>query len=226
MDGSRLGILTLLQNQPDSTAGQLARHLGLAQGGVRRHLDILQRDGLVIYRVVKRKTGRPAFVYSLTEAGQESLPKGYQTLLSRFLHTLPKLNSEDLRSPTTDGTVASLFSQMARDVADANKNRFAGKPLPGRLAALLDILKEERFNPDVEYTPEGILVRLHNCPYRSVAMENPSVCAFDAELIATVLDSPVVRQECINRCDRRCVYFVSPVKKSDSQDQKDLVGAI
>ena len=54
MEGTRLGILTLLQRQ-SATVDQLRTELGLAAATVRRHLDILQRDRLVTFQAVRRK---------------------------------------------------------------------------------------------------------------------------------------------------------------------------
>ena len=70
MEGTRLGILTLLQHQT-ATVDQLSTKLGLASPTVRRHLDILQRDRFVTFQAVRRKQGRPEHAYSLTEEGHE-----------------------------------------------------------------------------------------------------------------------------------------------------------
>ena len=58
VDGTRQAIVALLQQSPVSTIEELAQELGMAAASVRRHLDILQRDRLVAYQVVRNKPGR------------------------------------------------------------------------------------------------------------------------------------------------------------------------
>ena len=47
----------------------MAQAMGLASATVRRHLDILQRDHLVSWTEARRQTGRPHYVFFLTENG-------------------------------------------------------------------------------------------------------------------------------------------------------------
>ena len=92
MEGSRLRILRLLQRQEHASVEQLSKEMELASATVRRHLDILQRDQLVSFTQVKKKTGRPEHTYYLTETGQETLPKNYSSLLSRLLEEIRSLD--------------------------------------------------------------------------------------------------------------------------------------
>ena len=45
-----------------------------------------------------------------------------------------------------------------------------------------------------------------NCPFRSVALQNKSVCTFDLNLISTMLDLNVEREQCIHDGDTGCTY--------------------
>ena len=95
MEDVRWQILQLLQSGTAETVEQLLRALGLAPATVRRHLDILQRDGLVTYRLVRKKAGRPEYSYYLTEAGQESLPKDYHRLLGLLVQEMDSVAPPD-----------------------------------------------------------------------------------------------------------------------------------
>jgi predicted ArsR family transcriptional regulator len=48
LSGTRLQIARLLQRDGTDTVESLADKLGLAAATVRRHLDIMQRDGVAI----------------------------------------------------------------------------------------------------------------------------------------------------------------------------------
>ena len=72
----------------------MAKEIGLAPATVRGHLDILQRDRLVDFAEVRQRTGRPGYAFYLTDAGHETLPKGYDVLLGLVVQELDTLTTE------------------------------------------------------------------------------------------------------------------------------------
>ena len=67
--GTRERILVLLRRHGRLSAPRLAELLQLTSVGVRRHLALLERDGLVGSSTEKPRRGRPTAVYRLTDAG-------------------------------------------------------------------------------------------------------------------------------------------------------------
>ena len=68
-ESTRGQIITLLRRS-DLTVEELARALGLTDNGVRAHLTILERDGIVRQRGSVRRSsggGKPAYIYELTQ---------------------------------------------------------------------------------------------------------------------------------------------------------------
>ena len=57
MEGSRLQIQRIFQENGKDSVNGLAGNLGLALGTLRRHLDKLQRHGLVNYVAVRKGKG-------------------------------------------------------------------------------------------------------------------------------------------------------------------------
>ena len=88
MEGSRFRILQQLQKKTNDSVGGLAESMGLAPATIRRHLDILQRDRLVAFEEVRKKTGRPDYSFYLTEDGHQALPKSYDVLLRLLVDEL------------------------------------------------------------------------------------------------------------------------------------------
>ena len=83
-------IVTLLRRSK-STVEDLARALDLTDNGVRAHLGVLERDGIVRQRGSLRRSsggGKPAYVYELTSEGEELFPKAYEPTLGRLLDVL------------------------------------------------------------------------------------------------------------------------------------------
>src|SRR5919197_202454 len=76
--GTRERILVLLRRHGRLSAPRLAGLLDLAPVGIRRHLALLERDGLVTAQVEKPRRGRPTAVYLLTHAGLETFPRHFR----------------------------------------------------------------------------------------------------------------------------------------------------
>jgi len=217
MEGTRLRILQILQKNTNDTVEGLAKGVGLASATVRRHLDILQRDHLVAFSEVRKKTGRPEYSFYLTEDGQEALPKDYSKLLSNVVKQLSELSESDTLGKDGSGILDLVFSRLADEVVKPIKAELAGKGLGERVASLERHLGEQTFLPEMEVVDGTLNIRLMNCPFRSVALESKSVCAFDLNVICSVLDMDVERHDCIHDGDSGCMYTVDLSAEAEKQ---------
>ena len=124
MEGSRLQILKILQKNGKTSVNGLPGNMGLAVGTVRRHLDILQRDGLVNYVAIRKQTGRPENSFYLTDEGQEALPKGYTRLLGLIISELAVLRPEDIEDWGRDKLLGAVFRRLwSRKMKEVNHGR-------------------------------------------------------------------------------------------------------
>src|SRR5918997_3910684 len=83
-------MVTLLRRS-GRTVEELARALGLTDNGVRSHLAVLERDGIVRQRGSVRHGsggGKPAFIYGLTSEAENLFAKAYEPALGRLLDVL------------------------------------------------------------------------------------------------------------------------------------------
>ena len=204
MDGTRLSILNSLQRR-SATVDQLSTELGMAAAAVRRHLEILQRDRLVTFEPVRRKPGRPEHLFALTEEGQEMMPKRYNLLLQRLLHTLTVSANGN-----GDAPAKQLLTLVARSMIEEHRARLPDDEEIDRITLLRRILEDEQFSPSIEETPDGVQVTLHNCPYRGVATHSGVICNLDRALITEVLETPASSTARINQGHPLCTYDTSP----------------
>lgn len=206
MENSRLRLLQLLQQHGRATVDQLARDVGLASATVRRHLDILQRDRLVAFDQVKKKVGRPEYSFYLTESGHEVLPKGYDRLLAGVLHELEVLPGEEVGAHAEESLSRDLLQRLAVETAKRYQVNHSSSDLNQRIALAREALEQESFAPEIELREGSLQVRLCNCPFRSVALENSAVCAYDQALVSALLGAEVVQIRCIRDGDVNCCY--------------------
>ena len=215
-EGSRLRILQLLQRNASDTVEGLAKTIGLAPATVRRHLDILQRDRLVAFGEVRKKTGRPEYSFYLTEDGQEALPKDYDMLLSLLVQELTELTPNDMEGLNGEQLLELVFRRLSDKVCRSYEQDVSGKDLDYRLRTLMKVLTEQDFFPEAEVVDGTFRISLLNCPFRSVALQNKAVCCFDSSLVSAMLDVEVAQEACIREGDTGCMY-VAPVGDRDAR---------
>ena len=206
IEGTRPRILQLLQKNGDGTVESLARAIGLATATVRRHLDILQRDGLVTFKEIHKKAGRPKYSFYLTEQGQETLPKGYDRLLSLMTQELALLTIEDTKTRNGEQILKLIFQRLSERASNEYSADVDGKDLEHRLGTLLHLLQQEDFSPEADILDGILRIRLLNCPYRFAALRNRAICSFDSSLISVILNVDPTLQECIQDGHSCCVY--------------------
>ena len=196
-------ILNILQKKSSVTLNTLVRELDLAVATVRYHLTMLERDRLVVSEKVRQKVGRPYWVYSLSQQGQETFPKKYHRLSSFILTEVKaELGSDGLNT---------LMRRIAQRRLAERALDLAGKSLEERLEILVTVLGEEGFVTTWEQVGGKSLLIQHTCPYQLVVFQHPEVCQLDTELISGAMGVPAERTRCILFGDQVCTFEVKPV---------------
>ncbi|MBT3941492.1 MAG: ArsR family transcriptional regulator [Chloroflexi bacterium] len=195
-------ILELIQNRESETVAGLAEELSLAPATVRRHLDILQRDGMVTFSEIRRGTGRPEFLFSLTERGHENLPKHYSDMLGSLVSKMAALEPGTLDGKSGAEILDNMLTDMAHESVAERGDDGAG------ITRLTEILQEQDFNPEINNDQGKISLSLMSCPFRSVAMNNPQLCSYDMAVISAVASAPVERISCLTEGDPVCKYLI------------------
>ncbi len=112
MSVSRDNILTIIRQNNGVNVDGLAREMQLAPATVRRHLDILERDGLVDHSEVRKPTGRPQYSFHLTEKGHDSVPKDYSRLLNELVSDIKGMSSEALGGRSGDDLLKESLARI------------------------------------------------------------------------------------------------------------------
>jgi predicted ArsR family transcriptional regulator len=197
-ESTRGQIVTLLRRS-GCTVEELARAIGLTDNGVRAHLAVLERDGIVRQRGSVRRSsgsGKPAYVYGLTEQAEDLFPKAYEPALRRLLEVL----SERLGS----GESEALLRSVGRRLAEEHSTRADG----ARLESAVEVLNELGGLAELEEHDGSLVIRGYSCPLAGVTPDHPEVCRMVETLIAELAGVPVHE-----RCDRgerpRCCFEVA-----------------
>ncbi|MDT2193184.1 metalloregulator ArsR/SmtB family transcription factor [Paenibacillus larvae] len=194
-------ILTMLKTSGPFSVSDMAKELGITEMAVRRHLNTLDRDGLLQSKLVRQGMGRPAQVYSLTSQADDLFPKKYQQLTLELLDML----AADLGKEW----VQELFDKRKERMYFSYKLFMEGKTLSDKVSALAKIQNENGYM--VEWEPVGeetYELKEFNCPIAQVANEYEHACACELSLFESLLEAKVERKECLAKGGQCCKYTI------------------
>jgi len=207
--GVRAELLVALKKAQPMTAGELAEQFGLTANALRRHLKVLEEDGLVRYQREVRGVGAPAYAYSLSAAGEALFPRSYVQVLATAL--------DALRAQTGDRAVEAVLEAEWSRLADEAAPVLAALPLEERVPLVAELLTAKGYMAEVE--PASLTLRIHNCAMREIADRFPEACAVEAKFVERLLGVPLVRNAHRRDGCGRCEYGVSGHLSAVQQEQ-------
>ena len=199
-ESTRGRVVTLLR-RANFTVDELARELDLTDNGIRVHLAVLERDGIVRQRGSVRRGsggGKPAYVYELQPEAEDLFPKAYELVLRRLLDVLSERRGEEKAEALLRAVGRRLAEEREVPVDDAR----------ARLDAAVDVLNELGGLAELEESDGGFVIRGYSCPLAGVTPDHPEVCRMVETLISELAGVPARE-----RCDRgerpRCCFEIA-----------------
>ncbi len=179
----RAAIVTELRRVAQAPVAVLAEHLGISEVATRRHLAVLEEEGLIAAQRVPQGRGRPPARYHLTEAADQLFPQRYDRFATDVLDFLEATGG-------SSGVRAFLRWRLDREVHDL-RAAVTAEDLHARLSQLAGALSDAGFDASVHPDGEGFALVQDNCAIGEVARDHPEVCAFEAATFSEVLGTDV-----------------------------------
>ena len=209
MQATRRQILDHLHREHRATVKELAPLLDLTATGVRQHLAVLEREGLVRSESDRGHVGRPAFVYRLTETGEALYPTREDVLATMLM--------EEIRQVAGAEVLQRILRRVADRMAQQNRERVEGRPLGERVEAAAELMREQGGIAYAEEREGEYYLHECTCPYPAVARKNAAVCALEVELVRKLTGGDARLVSSLLRGDRACVYRVRPAAAATSR---------
>ncbi|MEM1610530.1 MAG: helix-turn-helix domain-containing protein [Sulfolobales archaeon] len=200
ISSASLRVLELVAGE-GATAAQIAKILGVRVSAVRKHLEKLEKHGLVRHMFVRKGVGRPRKVYMVTEQGIEALPKLYGEFLLELINRLTSMGLGE--------RVEAVVSSMARDIAlkSASKD----------ITSSIENLNAFGFMGSVRRANGSIEIISRNCPLLKIAKSYYDlICIkFHTEILRNITGSNKIHlAECIVRGDLLCRHRIDVTEQS------------
>ena len=209
MQATRQEILDYLRRNRRATVKELDRHLGLTSTGVRQHLTVLEREGLVDAEEERGRVGRPALVYSLSERGDALYPKRYEQLANVLL--------EEVRELAGAQALQTLLKRVAERFAEPYRAGLEGKSTAERVAAAAQIIRDRGSEAECSKDGDDWLISQYTCPFPKVAGTNSCVCASDVEFVRQLVGADVRLSTSLLRGDRACTFRIRKTQPASAR---------
>jgi predicted ArsR family transcriptional regulator len=217
-DRTRDAVARLILERGPQCAAQLAEQLGLSAAAVRRHLEALVEEGLLVERdprpAAQRGRGRPARTYALTDEGRAAFPHGYDDLATTALRYLRETGGEQAVVAFAEHRAESLARLLEPDVDTA-------EPAPVKAEALAESLSRHGYAATTEAASAGVQVCQHHCPVAHVAAEFPELCEAETRAFERVLGTYVQRLATIAHGDGVCTTHLPTPPNLPTDVRKD-----
>jgi predicted ArsR family transcriptional regulator len=199
---SRGRIVAELRRSGSSSAADLAQCFGLSPNAIRQQLVVLERDGLVVERAVKRGPTKPTLEFSLTPEAEKVFPQNYDKMLSAVLR--------EVRERFGGEGVETIFRNIADRAAGKARDRITGSQPEERVSQLTEVLRDQGVLAEYSLIDGGYALHEHNCPYSAVAKENPEVCSVIHHVIDETLGGSHEQVESLATGGRECRFELKP----------------
>lgn len=193
-----------LKREGPATISTLAERLVLTGEAVRQQLLQLHREGWVESSVARdadrARTGRPATIYRLTQAGDHLFPKAYDTLSIAMIDAV----AEELGGDA----VLRVLERVSNDRVAATEPLVRDLPLAARVETLKGWYLADDPYMDVERVDGDYRLIERNCPFLNTALARPALCSVSVNSLTRLLGVRVHREEKFQNGDGRCVFRV------------------
>ncbi|MGD6966322.1 helix-turn-helix transcriptional regulator [Rossellomorea vietnamensis] len=196
-------ILDLLKRETSLTVNDLIAELGITHMAIRKHLTVLEKDGLIQSSEIRQPKGRPLYSYSLTEKGERLFPKNYEGISVEFL--------QDIEDSFGKDSVDALFKK--REQRLTNQYRDQVQQQNSTLDKVLEIEKiqnEKGYMAKANQIDENTFELIeYNCPILAIANNFKTACKCETEMFKKVLGTEEIKRvSCKTEGNNHCKFLI------------------
>ncbi|GAB6989627.1 helix-turn-helix transcriptional regulator [Paenibacillus pini] len=194
-------ILQMLKTKGELSAKDITEQIGITSMAIRRHINTLEKEGLIESKTIRQPMGRPTAIYRLTEQAEGFFPNKYFALTLDLLGELEEDAGKEM--------VHHLFDRRGQSLLRKHGDKMHGKPFAEKVEMLAEIQNESGYMVHLEKKTEDEYTLLeHNCPISQIAKKYNHACACEMKLFESLLGAEVSRSECLAKGDNKCVYTI------------------
>ncbi len=193
-------IVEELRQRKSASAVDLAHVFGLSPNAIRQQLVVLERDGLVVEKSVRRGRTKPTYEFSLTTEAEKLFPQHYDKMLSAVLREIKQQFGQEGVTKVFDGITKRTVAKVKERVTAAEPEE--------KFKQLTQVLRDGGVVAEYSLIDGGFELREHNCPYSEVVKEHPEVCSVIHHVLDETIGGKHVQTESIATGGSECRFEV------------------
>nr|WP_045076835.1 crosslink repair DNA glycosylase YcaQ family protein [Psychromicrobium lacuslunae] len=211
----------VLEHGPASAA-QLGSMLGLTPAAVRRHLDQLEKSGVIEVKLVRGSgtgAGRPARRYVLSSQGQSGLGNDYLQIARTALKQLVAATGDGAVKVFAEQRFAAMKARYAPLLAEA------GDDVGRRAEILSQALSADGYVASATTLHaagplQAVQLCQGHCPVLELAAEYPEFCEAETEAFSQLLGLDVRRLSTLASGGHVCTTHI-PTGRSSAEEPRE-----
>lgn len=198
--GTRAAIFFHLLGR-ESTAVELEKILGINESAIRRHLDLLERDGIISHYFDRSSVGRPKKKYRITQLGRKLLPQKTEVLVSMLTRKIESTYGREALKSLVEGISDDLAEYFLPQLA-----RRASEDIENCLKKMINLFNKFGFFASVSKKGEQYIITYRNCVFGDLLPElGGLLCEMHRRTVAKILGvGKVELEKSMGRGDPLC----------------------
>ncbi|MBS3816163.1 MAG: ArsR family transcriptional regulator [Candidatus Thermoplasmatota archaeon] len=186
-ENTRTEILDELLGQ-DLTAIDIADILSINESAVRRHLNRLEKNGLIDSYFEKASKGRPKKYFEITEEGEKLFPKETELILNILIKSIKdRMDEEELKE------IADLVAEELKEYFPEVEEK---EDIEKRIEKFVKSSKELGFYSSYSKEEDHYTMKHKNCVFGDLPAEQASwICSIHRKVVSDILGPVDIEQE-------------------------------
>ena len=154
-------IILLLKEFPGLTLDELAKKMSISKMAVLNHISALEQQGAVARKIVKKKVGRPSFIFYALPVSNNKLGNSSDSILNDFMDFIKTTGNEKL----LEEFLKDRYSKVRSEYTGAIR----GKNLDEKVNELAILRRNADYYPEVKRAQGNFELIEYNCPILSIS---------------------------------------------------------
>jgi predicted ArsR family transcriptional regulator len=218
---SKKKLLYYLKVMQQAGLEELAGVMKISRMAVHKHLNVLQKRGMVESIETRGHVGRPRMVYQLTSQSKTVFPKSYSAIATHALDFIERKMGKE--------AVEKVLRERQSELFDQYYKRLSNLDFDKRVKELAKIRDEEGYMAEAkkmtskssssnnsvnasEQTGKHVLLE-YNCPIIHIAEKHWEACSVETELFEKLLDAKIETIHRAAKGDLICKFLIKERKE-------------
>ena len=176
-------IIILLKKNKYMSLEDLSTSLEITKMAVLNHIKVLEQNGSVARKTVKKNVGRPSYIFYATENADRNLGSVSDAMLDDFLNYL--------KITGNDKIIEEFLKDRYSKVKSEYVENMVGKDLDARVKKLALLRQASGYYPELKKSQENYELVEYNCPILAISKHFGIACSMETGMFENVLDAGV-----------------------------------